>query len=75
MSLLTQKMVMYQNKKVHLTNIIAVIDRIKRRKKVKKIKRKAIEKEPIEEYLNQGKVDYSMILENKEVKIDIMDLF
>lgn len=52
MSLLTQKMVMYQNKKVHLTNIIAVIDRIKRRKKVKKIKRKAIEKEPIEEYLN-----------------------
>jgi hypothetical protein len=43
---------MYPNKKVHLTNIIAVIDQIKRRKKAKKTKRKAIEKELREEYLN-----------------------
>jgi hypothetical protein len=45
-------MEMFLNKKVHLTNTTAVIDRIKKRKKVKRIKRKATEKELIEGFLN-----------------------
>jgi hypothetical protein len=40
------------NKRVHPTNITVVTDQIKRRKREKKTKRKAIEKGLIEEYLN-----------------------
>ena len=43
-------MVMSQNKKALLTNIIAVIDQIKKRKKVKRTKRKATEIEEKKEF-------------------------
>ena len=43
---------MLQNKKVLLTNITAATDQIKKRRKVKKTKRKAIEKEQKEDYLD-----------------------
>jgi len=43
-------MVMSQNKKALLTNITAVIDQIKKRKKAKRTKRKAIEIEEKKEF-------------------------
>ena len=42
---------MLQNKKAPLTSITAAIDQIRKRKKIKKTKRKAIEKELKKDYL------------------------
>lgn len=65
---------MFQNKKVLLTNITVATDQIKKRRKAKKTKRKAIEKELKEVYLDQilDWAGISLIIINKEVLLDIL---